>query len=151
MCVTHNAFEARKTAKHISSFHSALNVFIYEKHIIYVFVLFSHNFIINAYHHYCSYSISHSSVPILLPDIKLFCFIFFWSFSAWNKFGSWETKRWRGKFSISRDFHISKGRLSWYVKGLKRFFSRVKWTLPSWFQNFICRIRHVTSHKLTIW
>jgi hypothetical protein len=41
-----------------------------EKHIIYVFVLFSHNFIINVYHHYCSYSIF--TLLMLLPDEELF-------------------------------------------------------------------------------
>lgn len=53
--------KASTAFKHISSFRP-FRTCSYEKHIIYgMFVLFSHNFIINVYHHYCSYSISHSS------------------------------------------------------------------------------------------
>lgn len=67
------AFEA---GKHISSFYS-LRTCSYEKHIIYVFVLFSHNFIINVYHHYCSYSISHCSSCCQMKKFSFPSFAFF--------------------------------------------------------------------------
>lgn len=142
MCVANKvSWLLEKNGKHISSFHNVSNVFIYEKHIIYVFVLFSHNFIINVYHHYCSYSISHSSVLILLPDEKLFASFSFYFCLGINS-GHEKKKLKDGKFPIFRDFRISKGYIFWYEEALRGFSEEVN----SVFTASFLRFRHVTVY-----
>ena len=124
-------------------------VHMYEKHIIYVFVLFSHNFIINVYHHYCSYSISHSSVLILLPDEKLFASFFFSVFWLEIKSGHGKQNAEDGKFPISRGFHISIGRTFLICESFKKIFSKVNWTLSCWFALFPDST--FNAHKSATW
>lgn len=101
----------------------------YEEHIIYVFVLFSHNFIINVYHHYCSYSISHSHLAArwrTFPSLTRVCR----TTEKREEFGSWEASledvemrmEKESIFPISRDFRISKG-YTLIRRGFKKLFS----------------------------
>jgi hypothetical protein len=124
------------SAQHISSFRSGFERVPYEpgRQIIYVFILFSHNFIINVYHHYCSSFILHSSSccqmknSSSLPNSRVFRFSlrkFFFSFSppknkrrarerrAEYKFGSCEAQHQHKAHKVllfsSRFSHFKKG------------------------------------------
>lgn len=144
------------SAKHISSFRSRFRtcslVRASEEHIIYVFILFSHNFIINVYHHYCSSFILHSSSCCQMKNsffgVSRF-FRFFFALAAFFYFfgktnakhverninlghakhntSTAEEQR-REKFCSSEDFHISKKDKLWYEKSFKRLFSKDAWT-----------------------
>lgn len=83
-----------------------------------MFVLFSHNFIINVYHHYCSYSISHCSSCCQMKKFSFPSFAFFcWRVNEkhqkiWvmrKKHWRWREEKTETKFPIPRDFRISKG------------------------------------------